>query len=196
MSRPSVRRTTCYATVTMDKADHDTVTITMDTANQDKVDRPPHVRSTRAVAGARPGLQSAIELLRAHGLTVTPQRLLLVEIARGLPGHFTAKTVHEQVRRTYPGISVVSVYRGLETFRELGLVTRTDLGGANEHYEWASGPRHHHLVCLACGRQQELDDAEMDGLRARLLGHYGFHARIDHHAIFGLCQDCAADHKG
>lgn len=136
--------------------------------------------------------QSATVLLRAHNLAVTPQRLLLVEVARSMPGHFTAKSVHERVQQEYPSISVVSVYRGLETFRELGLVTRTNLGGMIEQYEWVDGGRHHHLICLSCQQQQILNDNVMNELRELLRARYGFHASIDHHAIFGMCAACAA----
>ncbi|HWE61846.1 MAG TPA: Fur family transcriptional regulator [Chloroflexota bacterium] len=138
--------------------------------------------------------ESAVDLLHAAGLRVTPQRQLLVEVARGMPGHFTAKEVHARIAQTYPGISVVSVYRGLETLRELGLVTRTNLGGMLERYEWISQGRHHHLICLSCGGQQELADQVMDGLREHLVRQYGFHASIDHFALFGLCKGCAAQH--
>lgn len=134
-------------------------------------------------------MQSAAELLRAHGLRVTVQRLSLVEMARDLPGHFTVEAAHARIRQRVPGVSVVSVYRGLETLRGLGLVTRTDLGGHAALYEWAATMRHHHLICLACGAQRALPDAEMDDLRDRLLTRYGFRARIDHHAIFGLCSE-------
>jgi len=136
-------------------------------------------------------MTNAVQLLREYGLRATPQRILLVEVARNLPGHFTAEGVFERMKETYPTLSVVSVYRGLETLRELGLVTRTELGGDAAAYEWTEGERHHHLICTNCGCQTDLDDAEMIELRQHLLTRYGFHAAIDHLAIFGLCSFCA-----
>lgn len=135
-------------------------------------------------------MTAAAVLLRRHRLRVTPQRLLLVDIAQGMQGHFTAEQMHQQLVMVYPSISLVSVYRGLETLREQGLVTRTELGGVAAYYEWVKAARHHHLVCTACGYHQELDDKELDDLRARLRTSYRFHAAIDHMAIFGLCAGC------
>jgi Fur family ferric uptake transcriptional regulator len=135
--------------------------------------------------------EPAVALLRALGLRVTPQRLLLVDIVRGLPGHFTADEVFDHVRATYPGVSKVSVYRGLETLRDLGLVTCTELGHHAVQYEWVGPSRHHHLVCTACGHQQDLPDDAMNDLRAKLFDRYGFRASIDHHAIWGLCKNCS-----
>ena len=139
-------------------------------------------------------MQSATQVLRTHGLRVTPQRLLVVELAQRQRGHFTAESVYQEILRTYPTVSVVSVYRALETLGELGLVTCTDLGGPAAEYEWAAGQHHHHLICLECGATQELPDVEMEELRARLHDRYSFEACIDHHAIFGHCGGCAAAH--
>lgn len=140
-------------------------------------------------------VQSASDLLRAYGLRVTPQRLMLVEIARDMPGHFTAESVFQRVQMTYPSVSVVSVYRGLETLRQLGLVTRTHLGDNADLYEWTRNHRHHHLICTSCGGQLDLPDRIVDDLRSRLAADYGFSARIDHLALFGVCAECAANDR-
>jgi Fur family ferric uptake transcriptional regulator len=139
-----------------------------------------------------PTMPCSTHLLRDYGLRVTPQRVLLVDVVRSLPDHFTAEDVYRQMARTYPSISVVSVYRGLETLRRLGLVTRTELGENSAAYEWALGKRHHHLVCRRCGMVQQLADEELDALRDQLQARHGFHAAIDHYAIFGLCAECAS----
>ena len=134
---------------------------------------------------------SAVVLLRDHGLRVTPQRLMLVEVVRCLHGHFTADQVYGRIRAVYPGVSKVSVYRGLDTLREQGLVTCTELGQHAAEYEWSGESRHHHLVCSHCGQKQDVPDCEMDALRERLAAGYGFHATMDHLAIWGLCRACS-----
>lgn len=136
---------------------------------------------------------SATELLREYGLRVTPQRVALVEIIREMPAHFAAEDVHQRIAERFPTISVVSVYRGLETLRRLGLVSRTEVGAASAAYEWSQGHRHHHLICTNCGGVAQFDDSELTPLREQLLAHHGFRAAIDHYAIFGLCRPCAAD---
>jgi Fur family ferric uptake transcriptional regulator len=137
-------------------------------------------------------MTSAAVLLRRHSLRVTPQRLLLVDIAQGFQGHFTAEQIHHHMLSVYPSVSLVSVYRGLETLRELGLVTRTSLGNVAASYEWVSEVRHHHLVCTGCGVHIDMDDRELDDLRDRLNMGYHFQAALDHLAIFGRCAGCAA----
>jgi Fe2+ or Zn2+ uptake regulation protein len=135
-------------------------------------------------------MQTAIEILRAHQLRVTPQRVLLVDVVSKTDGHFTAEEIHRCVQQTYPSVSLVSIYRSLETLRGLGLVTRTELGTHSAQYEWVGTARHHHMICIACGYQLELPDDELEELREHLRARYGFQASIDHHAFFGLCKGC------
>lgn len=143
-------------------------------------------------AGFHTTMLDPMQLLRHYGLRVTPQRLLLIEIIRDQPAHFTAEEVYRQVRGTFPGVSVVSIYRSLETFRKLGIVTRTAIGDSSAVYEWALGDRHHHLICAICGHVDHLIDAELNPLRELLHARYGFEAAIDHYAIFGRCAACSA----
>jgi len=141
-------------------------------------------------------MNAAAVLLRQHHLRVTPQRLLLVDLAQRIQGHFSAEHIHQQMITVYPSISLVSVYRGLETLREEGLVTKTVLGDVAASYEWVSASRHHHLVCTVCGGRQDMNDHELDDLRQRLYANYHFHAALDHLAIFGHCDACGHVHPG
>ncbi len=134
---------------------------------------------------------AAIAVLRGLGLRVTPQRQLLVEISRGLPGHFTAEEVYERMRATLPAVSKVSVYRGLETLCQHGLVSCTSLGSHAARYEWVGASPHHHLVCSRCGHVEDVLDAELDPLRAQLAEQHDFRAEIGHFAIWGTCRHCS-----
>jgi Fur family ferric uptake transcriptional regulator len=141
-------------------------------------------------------MPEAAHLLRAYGLRATPQRVLLLHLIQTATGHFTAEDMYKRVVETYPALSLVSVYRTLETLCRLGLVTHTELGDARSVYEWALGDRHHHLICTRCGYREQLEDAELDPLRMALQARHGFHALINHYAIFGLCAHCAAQEPG
>lgn len=134
-----------------------------------------------------------VELLRAAGYRVTPQRMLILSTLRHATGHQTAQELFDIVRERYPFVDVSTVYRTLTTLRKLRLVAETDLGQGDLLYEWIGGARrHHHLVCRGCSQMQEIEDASLEVL-AQLLGErYGFRADLDHFAIPGLCAVCAA----
>jgi Fur family transcriptional regulator, ferric uptake regulator len=128
--------------------------------------------------------------LRAQGLRVTAQRLLILEALRDAPGHVTAEEVYQKVADRLPALSIVSVYRTLEFFAQRGMLTRTSLGERATQWEWHAGAEHHHLICRSCGHRQDIDDALFAEAAARLQHEYGFHAELRHMAVWGTCGPC------
>ena len=93
--------------------------------------------------------------LRAHGLRVTPQRLAVYTALRALGRHATAEDVLERVHGTVPGVSLPTVYAGLELLADLGLASRVHAGRAVRYDPRADA--HHHFVCDSCGAVSDLD---------------------------------------
>jgi Fur family ferric uptake transcriptional regulator len=128
--------------------------------------------------------------LRSSGQKVTPQRMLVLCAVRHRKTHVTAGDVLDEVRRSYPYIDISTVYRTLNSAKELRLVSEVSRPGEDNEYEWAGGDRHHHLICRSCGAEQVLDNSYLDSLAAALLDDHGFQADLDHFAITGLCRSC------
>jgi Fur family ferric uptake transcriptional regulator len=124
----------------------------------------------------------------------TPGRRLVVRaLARG-EGPVSAGELYEEVRRQVP---LSSLYRTLTVLADVGVLERHhDADGLArfELGEWLLG-HHHHLVCVECGRVQdvEVDDGVEDrvaqiasGIAAgggyTVTGH-----RVD---VEGVCEPC------
>lgn len=133
----------------------------------------------------------AAAALRAAGQRVTPQRMMILAAFTHPGEHLTADEVYSRVEMLVPALNRSTVYRTLELFRDIGLVSETDLGGGVRHFELLGEARHHHLVCQNCGQMIELDDELIAPLRAAVQTRYGFYPAIDHLAVFGLCSCCA-----
>ena len=141
--------------------------------------------STGDEAGMR---RSLADRLRRVGQRVTPQRLVILGALQ--PGeHLSADDIFARVEPQIPGVNRSTVYRTLELFRDLGLVSETDLGGGARQFELIDEP-HHHLICHRCGTLLELDDDLVEPLREGIRARYGFAPSIDHLALFGLCAIC------
>lgn len=137
-----------------------------------------------------PAMRALAERLRRVGQRVTPQRLaILGALAPG--AHLSADEVFARVEPLLPGVNRSTVYRTLELFRDLGLVSMTDLGGGARQFELIDAP-HHHLICHRCGAILELDDVLVEPLRDAIRDRYRFTPAIDHLALFGFCAACAA----
>lgn len=143
---------------------------------------------------AAPERARLADRLRRAGLRITAQRLVILAAAPS-GEHVSADALFAQVKHALPRINRATVYRTMEQFRDAGLVSETDLGGGAREFELLDD-RHHHLICQSCGDQIELDDAVLEPMRAAILRHHGFSARIDHLALFGTCIVCQARSRG
>jgi len=132
------------------------------------------------------------ETLRMEGRRVTPQRRVIVEVLLADGSHLTADQVLRRARRELPDISPATVYNTLHELAELGLLQELDLGlGLDQRrYDLSTG-KHDHLVCLRCGRVEDVP--RRDGIRCSLSEDRDFDV-VDRRVIYlGYCPDCASE---
>lgn len=125
--------------------------------------------------------------LRARGLRVTQQREQILTAVRTL-GHATPEQISERVR----DVDAATVYRTLELFEELGLVTHAHLGHGAPSYRPAEDD-HIHVVCHTCDSVIDAPADVMglvDTLERRLLDERGFTVDRGHFTVFGTCASC------
>lgn len=136
-----------------------------------------------------------LQALREAGHKLTPQRLMIVGVLRHAPEHLTAQEVHARVREEYPYVDLSTVYRTLAVLREMRLVTETDMGTGDQHYEWVRADRHHHLICRGCDRVLSLGHHYLENLGTEVFDDHGFRVDLDHIALFGLCSACLTEQR-
>ncbi|HEY8372729.1 MAG TPA: Fur family transcriptional regulator [Pseudonocardiaceae bacterium] len=127
--------------------------------------------------------------LRAAGLRVTAPRVAVLEWVDTHP-HVTAEEVAAAVRERLGSVSTQAVYDVLHACARAGLLRRIELAGHPARYEARIGDNHHHLVCRACGRTEDIDC--MVGTRPCLTpsDSIGFEVDETEVVFWGLCPDC------
>lgn len=132
-------------------------------------------------------------ICRQHSLPLTAQRRIVLQALSLRPTHPTVDDLWSDVRQAMPEISRTTVYRILETFAHLGVIRKVGHPDSAARYESRTS-RHHHLLCLQCGRMEDLDDASLDTIRLPGL-KTGF--QIEDYSIQfrGLCSRCSAPAK-
>jgi Fur family transcriptional regulator, peroxide stress response regulator len=103
--------------------------------------------------------------LRDAGLRLTHQRLEIVRMVAADETHPDVETVYRAVRERVPTISLDTVYRTLATLTERGLITRVQFTPGPARYD-ANPARHHHFVCSRCGLIRDVEDRDLDAIRA------------------------------
>lgn len=130
------------------------------------------------------------QLCRSYGLPLTVQRRAVLEALAPRTDHPTADQLYEQVRERIPEISRTTVYRVLETFVRIGVARQVCHPGAVARYE-VQRERHHHLVCLQCGRMVDLEDPRLDQVPLPKARARGFHITDYSIQFRGTCKGCA-----
>jgi len=131
------------------------------------------------------------EALRGAGMRVTPQRLVIARALRRLDRHASVDEVASAVAAELPGVSVPTVYSGLEVLADLGFARRVTVAPGAVLYDPHTDD-HHHLVCKRCHRVEDVDlpiDAERALAAARRQGFAPDRAEL---VVTGLCRSCRA----
>jgi Fur family ferric uptake transcriptional regulator len=136
--------------------------------------------------------QTTTDLLRASGFRATPQRQMVLQVLREANGgHLTADDVCRAVQDRYPSFNRSTTYRVLEMLSAIGLVQQTRLGDGVAHFEAVDHPdRHHHLVCVTCGKVQNVPAEVLGEISVRLAERHQFHIGTVDLMIRGQCAAC------
>ena len=129
--------------------------------------------------------------LKARGRRVTPQRRAIIQVLLEDHAHLTAEQVFTRVRDTMPDLSPATVYNTLHELVEMGALRELDVGPGGRLYEVTKGP-HAHLVCLGCGRVEDIRHKCEAQIPSPQQAH-GFRV-VDCNVVFrGYCPACAAE---
>ena len=132
--------------------------------------------------------------LAAKGLRYTAERRSVVDAVFEKHRHFEADDLLLWARGHDARVSRATIYRTLELLVHSGLVRQMTFGDKSaQHYEQVLGiPHHDHLICLACGRVQEVFSAELEREQDALCARHGFEVQHHNLEVFGLCRRCRA----
>jgi Fur family ferric uptake transcriptional regulator len=125
----------------------------------------------------------------ASGRRRTMSRQAVIQVIVDCHGHISADDIATRVQEDFPSMDVSTVYRTLETLRELDIVDRVYFADGSTVYHLRDH-QHHHLCCEKCGSVQELPVSLMKSVEADLLEEFGFELHQRPLGLFGLCKDC------
>lgn len=136
-------------------------------------------------------VEVAFARLREAGMRITKPRIALLEALARLPRPVPIEELHQQLDKA--ACDLVTVYRCLAAFEDIGLVRRSFLHNGTSLYELLphGTPQHYHVVCKICSRTERVDYFPIDGAE-RMLRERGY-ANVTHLVeFFGICPTCQA----
>jgi Fe2+ or Zn2+ uptake regulation protein len=132
--------------------------------------------------------------MKARGLRLTGQRRVVAELLENADEHLDAESVYRAAKAKDGTVHRATVYRTLNKLKKLGLVDELDLmhvSGERHYYEIRPSKLHIHLVCTACKRVDEPDEAFWDDLKRRVENENGFRPEVVRVEMAGLCAACS-----
>ncbi|RKJ39848.1 transcriptional repressor [Acutalibacter sp. 1XD8-33] len=118
------------------------------------------------------------------------KRAAILAALRETKTHPTAEWIFRQLKPQYPDLSLGTVYRNLNRFRENGLVLSVGVVDGYERFDGNTAP-HAHLICKNCGAVLDLP-AQVPELKGLRQASQGIGCRIDSASVTlrGLCPCC------
>jgi len=132
-----------------------------------------------------------IQFAARKGLRRTEQRHRVLDVFLGTEKHLTVQELYDLVRKQYKGIGYATVARTVKIMCESGVCRQVDFGDGSQRFEHKHGHEHHdHLICVKCGRFEEIYSPELERIQDRLVKKHGYVQESHKLDIFGLCPRC------
>ncbi|MBI4375600.1 MAG: transcriptional repressor [Elusimicrobia bacterium] len=130
------------------------------------------------------------EYLARNGLRLTGPRRRILEYFLGAERHLSQDDIFGALRRY--GIGRATVFRTLKMLEECRLINHVTGTSGKPRFEMnLERPHHDHLICVLCGRIQEVRWPKLEAIQESACRRFGFVPAWHRHEIFGRCADCS-----
>ena len=133
-------------------------------------------------------LDMACARLKSAGLRITQPRIAILEALIRNARPVSIEQIHREL--TGEACDLVTVYRCLAAFEELGLVRRCFFHNGTSLYEIdLNDSPHYHIVCKSCGNVERIDASLTESIE-RMLQDRGYEQITQMVEFFGVCPEC------
>ncbi|MBD3179767.1 MAG: transcriptional repressor [Candidatus Latescibacteria bacterium] len=136
-------------------------------------------------------MKSIRAIVEEEGISLTPQRLAIIDFMEGNRTHPTVDEIYQDVKSMYPTISKATVYSTMQLLCELGAVQELSIRKRGEACFDPRENKHQHFLCRKCNRvidiSVDLYDEE-DIIKA--IDSRGHRVEDVHSYFYGVCSDC------
>lgn len=103
--------------------------------------------------------------------------------------HPTADTVYMYIKKSFPNISLGTVYRNLNLLSEQGEILKVNCQDGSDRFDGNYKP-HYHFLCNECGRVFDLEMESIDHIN--VIAGAKFQGKIEGNVTFfhGSCPEC------
>ena len=133
--------------------------------------------------------QHILEDLKDKGIRITETRKAVLAYMMNSHEHPSAEKIYQDLRQTYPSMSLATVYNNLKVLVEEGYVTELKISKDQTTYYDFMGHQHLNVVCESCGNIADVD-VDLPDLRSEAAEGTGYQITKMQILIYGMCPDC------
>jgi len=137
--------------------------------------------------------RKSVSPIKTEEHPLTAQRRLLLGLMREVGEHIDAKELYRRASTRDDSISLATVYRSLNLFKQLGLIDERRMGKVRCCYEIKQPREHYHLVCKGCGKVIEFQSPLIQKLVKLVRNEHSFKVTKAELCLEGYCPEC--EHK-
>lgn len=137
--------------------------------------------------------RTIIRKLRDNGHKITPQRMAIARILAKSEGHPSVEEIHDRVIKSFPTMSLATVYRNIVLIKSLGEVLELGFPDGSNRYDGNRPDPHPHVICIKCKKIVDPDLDSLNIMKNEVAAETNFtilNHRLD---FFGVCSDCKAE---
>ena len=133
-----------------------------------------------------------IQKLRDNGCKITPQRMAIVEIVAKSEGHPSVENIHDQIKRSFPTMSLATVYKNILLLKSFGEVLGLVFLDGSNRYDGNRPDPHPHAICVRCKKIVDSNVGRLDEMKKEVELDTNF--KIINHRLefFGICSSCVS----
>lgn len=131
-----------------------------------------------------------ITLLQESGCRITSPRAAIIETILASQRGLEPLELFDLVRKTHPGIGLVTVYRTLDRLESLGLIQRVHQENGCHMVMKAAVGHEHYLFCSRCGKAVLFEGDDLTTLVSRVESNSGYKVNDHWLQLFGVCPAC------
>jgi Fur family peroxide stress response transcriptional regulator len=118
------------------------------------------------------------------------KREAILQTLRSTKSHPTADWVYQQLKPTFPDLSLGTVYRNLSRFKEDGTIVSVGVVDGQERFDADTSP-HSHFICLGCGAVLDVGEGFVDPQADKAVSSLNHVQVLSHQVLFhGYCTAC------
>lgn len=128
--------------------------------------------------------------LRRVGLRATPARVAVMEFLEKIKLPVDTNAIIDFLSRKKIKTDPATVFRIMNMLTDKNLLIPIQLQDGKMRFELAKRPHHHHFVCEACGKIEDVLTRKMMMLEEEIEQKHNFLIKRHSLEFFGICVNC------